>query len=62
MMGVACTYDDLPCEKIKVEGLKKAKDLPAPWGIFSLFYNGEFLTYGVMTDKKFNRLLSGVVK
>ncbi|MDY6932376.1 MAG: YoaP domain-containing protein, partial [Halobacteriota archaeon] len=61
MIAVAEKYD-LPCEKIKIEGLKQAKDLPTPWGIFSLFYNGEFLTYEVMTDKKFEKLLSEVLK
>lgn len=61
MIEVAGKYD-LPYEKIKIESLKQAKDLPAPWGIFSLFYNGDFLTYEVMADKKFDKLLSDVVK
>ncbi|HII84167.1 MAG TPA: GNAT family N-acetyltransferase [Methanobacterium subterraneum] len=44
-------------EKIKVENLKQAKDLPTPFGIFSVFFNGKFLTHEVMAEKKFDKLL-----
>lgn len=48
-------------EKIKVESLKTAKDLPTPFGIFSVFYNGKFLTHEVMAEKKFDKLLKTVI-
>ena len=48
-------------EKIKVENLKQAKDLPTPFGIFSVFYNGNFLTHKVMAEKKFDKLLKSVL-
>jgi hypothetical protein len=44
-------------EKIKVESLKQAKDLPIPFGIFStfgifsVFHNGKFLTHELMAEK-----------
>lgn len=47
-------------EKIKVESLKQAKDLPTPFGIFSVFYNGKFLTHEVMAEKKFDKLLKTI--
>lgn len=47
-------------EKIKVESLKQAKDLPTPFGIFSVFYNGKFLTHEVMAGKKFDKLLNTI--
>ncbi|MFC1849017.1 GNAT family N-acetyltransferase [candidate division CSSED10-310 bacterium] len=48
---------NIPCEKIKIESLQQAKESPSPWGIFSVFYDDEFLTYEVMTEKKFDNLL-----
>lgn len=48
-------------EKIKVENLKQAKDLPTPFGIFSVFYNGKFLTHEVMAEKKFDKLLNSII-
>lgn len=47
-------------EKIKVESLKQAKDLPTPFGIFSVFHNGKFLTHEVMAEKKFDKLLNTI--
>lgn len=61
MIETATKYD-IPCEKIKVESLKQAKDLPTPFGIFSVFYNGEFLTHEVMSEKKFDKLINKTIK
>ena len=52
---------DIMTEKIKVESLKQAKDLPSPFGIFSVFFNGKFLTHEVMAEKKFDKLLKTVI-
>lgn len=49
-------------EKIKIESLKQAKDLPTPFGIFSVFYNGEFLSHEVMGEKKFSKLLNKITQ
>lgn len=61
MIETAGKYD-IPCEKIKVESLKQAKDLPTPFGIFSVFYNGEFLSHEVMSEKKFDKLINKIIK
>lgn len=61
MIETAAKYN-IPCEKIKIENLEQAKDLPTPFGIFSVFYNGEFLSHEVMSEKKFDKLLNKVIK
>jgi GNAT superfamily N-acetyltransferase len=55
MISAAAKYK-IPCEKIKVTSLEQAKDLPTPFGIFSVFYNEEFLTHELMTEGKFDKL------
>jgi ribosomal protein S18 acetylase RimI-like enzyme len=50
----------IPTKKIKVESLDQAKDLPTHFGIFSVFYNGEFLSHEVMSEKKFDKLLNKI--
>ncbi|MCK9152278.1 YoaP domain-containing protein [Methanobacterium alcaliphilum] len=53
MIDVAHKHS-IKTENIKVESLKTAKDLTTPFGIFSVFYNGEFLTHEVLAEKKFD--------
>ncbi|BDZ68014.1 YoaP domain-containing protein [Methanobacterium ferruginis] len=60
MIDVAHKHD-IMTEKIKVESLKQAKDLPSPFGIFSVFFNGKFITHKVMAEKKFDKLLKTVI-
>ena len=38
------------------------KDLPTPFGIFSVFYNEEFLTHELMTEGKFDKLLCKTIQ
>lgn len=40
-----------------VASLEEAKSLPTPWGIYSLFYNGEFVAHDITPPKKFPALL-----
>ncbi len=53
---------EIPCDVIKIENLQQAKDLPTAFGIFSVFYNNDFLTQEIMTEKKFNTLLEKTIK
>ncbi len=36
---------------------KEARQAPAPFTSFSLFYNGEFITYEILSEKKFEKLI-----
>ncbi len=48
----------LPLKIIKLETLKQAKYSPSPATIFSLFYNGKFITtdISVCMDKRFDKI------
>lgn len=47
----------LKVQKIKIESLAMAKEQPCPFGIFSVYHNGNYLTQELMTKKKFGTLL-----
>lgn len=53
---------EMNCDVIKIETLQQAKAAPCPFGIFSVFLNGKFLTYELMLEKKFNALLDKQLK
>lgn len=42
----------------RFESAKEAKECPAPFTTYSLFYNGKFLTNEILSDKKFEKILS----
>lgn len=43
---------------IRFETTEQAQNAPAPFTSYSLFYNGEFLTNEILSDKKFEKLLA----
>jgi len=50
---------NLPLEVIKLDTLEKAQQAPSPATIFSLFYNGEFITTDLSAcmDKRFDKIV-----
>lgn len=54
---IAKAYE-LPLEIIKVTTKAEAQDIPSAFGIYCLFYNGEFLTHEILNRKKFDKLWS----
>ncbi len=36
---------------------KDAKNVPSPFTTFVLFYNGEFITHEILSEKKFEMIL-----
>ncbi len=49
-------------EAIKIETAKQAQMAPAPFTTYSLFYNGEFVTNEILSDKKFEKIISEMMK
>jgi hypothetical protein len=49
---------NLPLEIIKLDSLKKAQSSPTPATIFSLFYDGKFITtdLSVCMDSRFDKI------
>ena len=47
----------IPFQAIRFETTAEAQNAPAPFTSYSLFYNGEFVTNEILSDKKFDKLL-----
>lgn len=47
----------IPFKSILFETAQQAQDAPAPFTTYSLFYNGEFLTNEILSEKKFEKIL-----
>jgi ribosomal protein S18 acetylase RimI-like enzyme len=43
---------------IRFESAAQAQNAPSPFTSYSLFYNGEFLTNEILSDKKFEKILA----
>lgn len=45
-------------KSILIETTEQAQNAPAPFTTYSLFYNGEFLTNEILSEKKFEKILT----
>jgi len=45
-------------KSIRFENTEQAQNAPAPFTSYSLFYNGEFLTNEILSDKKFEKIIA----
>lgn len=48
----------VPFETILIKTIEQAKSAPAPFTTYSLFYNGNFLTNTILSEKKFEQLIT----
>lgn len=48
---------DIELHAVRYETLEQAQNAPVPSTSYSLFYNGEFITHEILSEKKFERLL-----
>jgi hypothetical protein len=48
----------IPFKCILIETMEQAQNAPAPFTTYSLFYNGEFLTNEILSEKKFEKILT----
>lgn len=48
----------IPFKSILFETTEQAQNAPAPFTTYSLFYNGEFLTNEILSEKKFEKILT----
>ncbi|MFR2645144.1 MAG: YoaP domain-containing protein [Blautia coccoides] len=45
-------------QAIRFESKDQAQNAPSPFTTYSLFYNGTFLTNEILSEKKFEKILS----
>ena len=43
----------IPLKIIQIDSLEKAKNAPMAWTNYALFYNGEYVTNEILSEKKF---------
>ena len=43
----------LPFQSIRIGSLEEAQNAPAVWTNYALFYNGEYITNEILSEKKF---------
>ena len=60
----SATKRNLPYKLIKLETMEQAQSSPSPGTIFSLFYNGKFMTtdISICMDSRFDKLLEKTLK
>ncbi|MEG1448624.1 MAG: YoaP domain-containing protein [Oscillospiraceae bacterium] len=49
---------NIPFNVIRFETAKQAQNAPAPFTTYSLFYNGQFITNEILSDKKFEKIVA----
>lgn len=49
---------NIPFNAIRLETTQQAQNAPAPFTSYSLFYNGEFITNEILSDKKFEKIIA----
>lgn len=49
---------EFPIKIVKIESLEEAQNLPLPFSIYSVFYNGTFITNEILTKAKMEKLLN----
>ena len=50
----------LDFKTVRIETTKQAQSAPSPFTAYSLFYNGEFVTHEILSDKKFIKILDSI--
>lgn len=48
----------IPFKAIRFETTEEAQNAPAPFISYSLFYNGQFVTNEILSDKKFEKIIA----
>lgn len=57
LLEEAAKKKKIPFQAIHLITGQQARNAPSPFTTFSLFYNGEFVTHEILSEKKFEKLL-----
>jgi GNAT superfamily N-acetyltransferase len=52
----------IPFQKVKLDRREDARDLHTAWSMYSVFYNGEFVTHELLTRNRFEKLWNTIKK
>ena len=48
----------LPANKVKIDNLEAARNVPYPTGLAGVYLNGKFISYEITTAKRFEKILT----
>jgi len=51
------TNKNFPCKVIHLKNHKEAQEMGSPFGTLGIYYNGEFKTHELMSEKKFEKFI-----
>jgi ribosomal protein S18 acetylase RimI-like enzyme len=57
MIGFAANHN-IPAQKLRITTRAEARNMPSAFPLFSMFYNGRFVTHEMMAEKKFDKLVT----
>ena len=57
ILEAAALKNQVPWRSVKIETAEQAQSAPAPFTSFSLFYDGEFVTNEILSEKKFESMI-----
>lgn len=58
LVEAAAKEKNIPFQTVRFETAEQAQNAPAPFTSYSLFYNGEFVTHEILSDKKFEKIIA----
>lgn len=62
LLSEMCRSKKIPCEVKKLQDYQEAQQIGSPFGTFGIFYNGEFKTHELMSEKKFEKYIAKEIK
>jgi GNAT superfamily N-acetyltransferase len=60
LMVKICNHKKIPCEVVQIKDYKEAQAKGSPFGTLGIYYNGEFKTHVLMTEKGFEKFIEEV--
>lgn len=54
--------EGITLEIVKIDNREQVKRLPSAFSIYSIFYNGKFITHEILSETKFNKIIDGIKK
>lgn len=58
LIEAAAHERNIPFNTVRFETAEQAQNAPAPFTAYSLFYDGEFVTHEILSEKKFEKIIT----
>ena len=58
LLEAICRDRNVPIQTVHITTTEQAQSAPCPYTAFSLYWNGEFVTHEIPSEKKFEKLLT----